>query len=268
MKSFAIPFLLCLVPAAPAWAEMRLTEDLVKASILPGWRTADGGHMAALRLELAPGWKTYWRSPGEAGIPPVFDWSGSSNVSGIRLHWPRPEVFETNGMQTIGYHDLLVLPFEIRPTDPAEPVQLTLGADLGVCQDICVPAQVQVTAALAGSGKGDLAIRAALADQPIPAENVGLAKTVCSVQPIADGLRVTASLTMPRLGPEETVVLESLVPDIWVSEAMTERQSDVLQATADMVGPGGKPFALDRQDLRITVLAGGRAVETYGCQGG
>jgi DsbC/DsbD-like thiol-disulfide interchange protein len=75
----------------------------------------NGGHMAAVELQLAPGWKTYWRSPGDAGIPPSFDWSGSENVKSVRLHWPAPEVFEANGMQTIGYHERLVLPVEITP---------------------------------------------------------------------------------------------------------------------------------------------------------
>jgi DsbC/DsbD-like thiol-disulfide interchange protein len=267
MKYVTIPLLLAMM-APPALAEAPLAGDLVKATILPGWRTADGRHMAALRLELAPGWKTYWRAPGEAGIPPEFDWTGSQNVAGVRLHWPRPVVFDTNGMQTIGYHDVLVLPVEIDLKDQAKPLQLSVNADLGVCRDICVPAQVHVTADIGPDGKGDAAIRAALADQPLPARKVGLSKTTCAVEPIADGLRVTASMTMPELGPGETVVLESAAPGVWVSEAMALRDGNTLRATADMVGPQGQPFALNREDLRITVLAAGRAVETRGCTGG
>ena len=70
-----------------------------------GWQMQNGHHMAGLSLQLAPDWKTYWRAPGEAGIPPLFDWSGSTNVQSVRVHWPSPVVFHLNGMQTIGYHD-------------------------------------------------------------------------------------------------------------------------------------------------------------------
>ncbi|GHC64773.1 protein-disulfide reductase DsbD domain-containing protein [Neogemmobacter tilapiae] len=267
IKTCASSLFLAILGSA-ALGESKLPADLVQATILPGWRTADGTHMAALKLELSPGWKTYWRAPGEAGIPPEFDWTGSQNVAGVRLHWPRPVVFDTNGMQTLGYHDVLVLPVEIALKDADQPLHLAVNADLGVCRDICVPAQVHVTADLAPDGKGDAAIRAALADQPLPARKLGLSNAVCAVEPIADGLRVTASLTMPALGKGETVVLESGAPGVWVSQAMSLREGGTLRATADMVGNSGQPFALNREDVRITVLAGDRAVETWGCQGG
>ncbi|MFY8145805.1 MAG: protein-disulfide reductase DsbD domain-containing protein, partial [Rhodobacter sp.] len=76
--------LACLSHPARAMTQ----DDLLSAEVLPGWRTEQGTHMAALRLTLAPGWKTYWRSPGDAGIPPLFNWSGSQNLSGVRVHWP------------------------------------------------------------------------------------------------------------------------------------------------------------------------------------
>ena len=122
----------------------------------------NGGRMAAVELQLAPGWKTYWRSPGDAGIPPTFDWSGSENVKSVHIHWPAPEVFEANGMQTIGYHERLVLPVEVTPEDPARPVRLSVEMSLGVCDEICMPAIVDLTADLSAPGAPDAAIQAAL----------------------------------------------------------------------------------------------------------
>ena len=84
--------------AAPALATTQ--DDVLSAQLRPGWQMENGGHMAAVELQLAPGWKTYWRSPGDAGIPPTFDWSGSDNVRSVRIHWPAPLVFDANGMQT------------------------------------------------------------------------------------------------------------------------------------------------------------------------
>lgn len=241
-------------------------EDILSARLLAGYATDQGTRMAGLQMAFAPGWKTYWRAPGDAGIPPIFDWSGSKNVKAVHLHWPRPSVFHLNGMQSVGYHDALVLPLEVEPVDPAQPVALHLRVDLGVCKDICMPATLDLSADLTPGG-GDAAIRAALADQPITGRAAGVLSLHCSVEPIRDGLRVTAHLDLPSQGAEETVVLESGVEGVWVSEATTTRDGGRLTAVADMVPPEGAPFALDRSGVVVTVIAPDRAVEVKGCPG-
>ena len=55
--------------------------------------------MAAVEIRLAPGWHTYWRVPGEAGIPPRFDWSGSQNLAAVAYEWPRPEIIVSYGIE-------------------------------------------------------------------------------------------------------------------------------------------------------------------------
>lgn len=241
--------------------------EVLSARLLAGFATDQGTRMAGLEMAFAPGWKTYWRAPGDAGIPPVFDWTGSKNVKAVRLHWPRPSVFHLNGMQSVGYRDALVLPLEVLPMDPAQPVALHLRVDLGVCKDICMPASLDLSADLMPGG-GDAAIRAALADQPISATAAGVSDVQCDVEPIRDGLRVTAHLDLPRQGAEETVVLESGLDGVWVSEATTTRDGVRLTAVADMVPPEGAPFALDRSGVVVTVIAPDRAVEIRGCPGG
>lgn len=258
--------LLALTLSFAALPARAITQDeVLSASILAGWTTKDGTQMAALHLQLAPGWKTYWRAPGDAGIPPVFDWSASENVSSIRLHWPRPSVFDLNGMKSIGYHDDLVLPVEVTPIDPSRPILLRLKADLGVCKDICMPAALDIESPLQSDGHGDAAIRAALDSQPVSARKAGVATVTCQVEPIRDGLRVTADVTMPVQGKAETVVFESGLAGVWVSEAQTTRQGAVLTAIAEMVPPNGKPFALERGKVTLTVIGTDRAVEIRGC---
>ena len=185
----------------PAHAQSQ--DEVLAAELLPGWQMENGHHMAGLRLQLAPSWKTYWRAPGEAGIPPLFNWSGSENVRSIRIHWPSPSVFHTNGMQTIGYHDAVVLPLEVTPRDSSLPVVLRAQVDLGVCKDICMPATIVVEAALTNPGTGGDAIRAALKSRPKSASEGGVTGLSCAVEPIADGLRVTATITMPFKGDVE-----------------------------------------------------------------
>jgi DsbC/DsbD-like thiol-disulfide interchange protein len=262
MQRIALALALCL--AAPAGAE----DTLIRADLLNGWQTATGTQMTGLHLQLAPGWKTYWRAPGEAGIPPVFDWSGSTNVQSARIHWPAPHVFTTNGLRSIGYKGDVVLPVELTPRDAAQPMRLVGRVDLGVCSDICVPASVQVDAALTAPGGADAAIEAALAARPVTAAKAGLKSAICRVEPIRDGLRVQADLVLPSTGGAEVVVIEGGAPDIWVSEPEVTRDGAHLIASADLVAPSGKPFALDRSALVLTVLGTKRAVEIRGCSGG
>lgn len=260
----ALIFALCA--ASPAHATTQ--DDVLQADLLPGWQMQNGHHMAGLRLRLAPDWKTYWRSPGEAGIPPLFNWSGSVNVKSVLVHWPSPVVFHTNGMQTIGYHEGVVLPLEVVPLDASKPVELRAGVELGVCNQICMPAAVALTAVLdAGvldAGGPDAAIKAALTAQPIAGKAAGLRAISCEVQPIADGLRLTAVLDLPQRGAE-TVVFETSDASVWVGEAESARSGGRLTASVDLVASSGAPFALDRSGVVVTVLGAGGSVEIAGC---
>ena len=94
-----------------------------------------------VEIAMSPGFKTYWRSPGDAGVPPVFDWSGSENVGGLDVRWPTPERFEDGAGSGIGYVGEVVVPVSVQPVDPARPVTVVLKLDYAVCDKICVPAK-------------------------------------------------------------------------------------------------------------------------------
>lgn len=240
-------------------------DDVVEGRLLNGWRMEDGRHMAAIRLTLAPGWKTYWRVPGDAGIPPQFDWSRSVNVARVAVHWPIPSVFDQNGFTSVGYAGEVVMPLEVTPKGDGE---IALGGDvqIGVCQDICIPVWLQVGGALrADASAGSEMIRSVLANQPMTASEAQVGAVSCQVEPISDGMRVTVALSMPPIAGDEAAVLEYSDPEIWVSEAQTERDGNQLVAVADLVPPNAQPFALSREGLRFTVLGEGRAVDIRGC---
>lgn len=265
LRTLAIALLL----STSAQAQSVVQSDVVEGEFRPGWQTGTGTHMAALHLQLAPQWKTYWRAPGDAGIPPHFDWSGSENVASVRFFWPAPDVFHTNGMLSVGYHDELVLPFEVIAKDPGKPVRLKASVDLGVCKDICVPASLHLGTVLPAPGKPDGAISAALKSRPATGAEAGLKRIICMLEPIKDGMRITAHMDLPTQGQEEVVVFESGMAGVWVSESRTGRDGRMLQAVAEMVPPSGQPFALDRGAVVITVIGTkGRAVEIRGCPAG
>ena len=148
----------------------------MQADLLPGWQMQNGHHMAGLRLQLAPIVEDLLAQPRRGWDSAVVQLVGVGECQiGARSHWPSPAVFHTNGMQTIGYHDGVVLPLEVVPLDASKPVELRAGVDLGVCNQICMPAAVQVSAVL-DTGAPDALINAALKAQPVGGKRGGFAR--------------------------------------------------------------------------------------------
>ena len=254
---------------SPAMAQFegRSAADVVEVSFLPGWRMPNGNHMAGVRIALAPGWKTYWRAPGEGGVPTIITLSEANGVDGMAIHWPSPEVFHANGMRSIGYRDEVILPVEFSLTRQGE-IAIAGEIDLGVCLDVCMPVTLDLAGLLPPVTDRVPEIGLALSDRPLTAAEAGAGRATCAVQPIADGLRVTVSVDMPTAGNDETLVLEHRNPGIWVSESTTRREGGTLRAVADVIPPGRPgPFPLSRSDLRITVIGSRMAVELDGCTG-
>lgn len=243
--------------------------DIAKIEILPGWRTDEGHRIAAIRISLAPEWKTYWRAPGDSGIPPRFAWEGSENLQSVRLLWPTPNVFYLNGVRSIGYKDDVIIPMILTAVDPGNPqISLRGEMELGVCRDICVPVNVSLKAKLAGPGQPDPAIRASMADRPATAKEAGVGAVTCSVEPISDGLRLTTRIDLPRMAKKEVTVVELPDQSIWISPAVSTRNGRQLTSVAEMVPPSATPFMLKRSDIRITVLGNGKGVDIQGCKAG
>lgn len=102
----------------------------------------------ALEVRLDPGWKTYWRSPGDAGLPPRLDWSGSDNLHDAVLDYPAPHRITTLGIETVGYEGDVTFPIRAQPAAVGQPVELAVDADLLVCADLCVPQRLSLTLSL------------------------------------------------------------------------------------------------------------------------
>ena len=255
MNRFSLSALLMMLSTTVALAQDAMPPGLTSAKLLPGWVTKDGTRMIALDLVLEPGWKTYWRKPGDSGIPPSFDWSAGDNIADATVHWPAPEVIVSGGDTTMGFHDRLTLPIELHPQDPAQPMLIASQIMFGLCENICVPANLSLTTGQAGTNQ-DPAITAALAAQP----RVGSEQPDCEVAEIGDGLRLTAHL--PVNGTAQAVAIElSGAADVWISGADVAGAT----ATADLVPPERAPFDLDLDALIFTLIDDDGAVELHGC---
>jgi DsbC/DsbD-like thiol-disulfide interchange protein len=114
-----------------------------------------GNWSAGLEIRLADGWKTYWRMPGESGVPPALDWSGSQNLGGLSMEWPAPHRFYDAAGETIGYENQVVFPLRLLPLSDGAPVILDLKLFYAACKDICVPAEAHLVIELPPDGRGD-----------------------------------------------------------------------------------------------------------------
>ncbi|MER5170732.1 protein-disulfide reductase DsbD domain-containing protein [Thioclava kandeliae] len=244
----------------PTSEAVPLPMGLSHAEVLDGWQTKSGTRMAAIRITLDAGWKTYWRHPGDAGIPPSFNFKASSNLKDVKIYWPRPQVFMESGTRSIGYKDQMILPIELMPEDASQPIQLEADLDLGICHDICIPVSLDLAADLEGKGAQDAVITQALAAQPKKVPSTAR----CTIAPIRDGVRVTAQLPSDA-APDQVALFELPSQPVWVSDSQMSHQGNTLSATADLVPPNSEPFDLDPKDLRITVLDKTHAYEMDGC---
>lgn len=124
---------------------------------------------AGVEIRMQPGWKTYWRYPGDSGVPPVFDFAASDNVESVTVLWPAPVRFSDGGGNSIGYKAAVIFPLRVAPRDEAKPVTLRLSLDYAVCETLCVPAKAKIELALSGTaGSQEATLRAAEARVPKP----------------------------------------------------------------------------------------------------
>jgi DsbC/DsbD-like thiol-disulfide interchange protein len=248
---------ICVSAGTAAVAQSTLP---VEGAILPGWREADGRHMSGLSLQLAPGWKTYWRAPGEGGIPPRFNWSGSENLADVEVRFPIPMVMDQNGLRSIGYDGDVIFPLLVTARDAGEPVRLRAEIEVGVCEEICIPMTLRLAANLPAGGAYDANIGASLESQPRQGGSFD-----CEIAPISDGLRLRAT-TGEASVRAEVAIIETAAPGVWVSPSDMTQSGTNLVAEVEMVPPDAQPFALSRSEVRMTLIGGGDAVEMQGCR--
>jgi suppressor for copper-sensitivity B len=109
-------------------------------------RVGDGDSIElGLDFRLAPHWKIYWRSPGDAGYPPRLDWAGSRNLAATTMAWPAPQRFSVLGLDTIGYTDAVVFPITARLQQRGKAAHLHLALSYLTCEKICVPYDTVLT---------------------------------------------------------------------------------------------------------------------------
>jgi DsbC/DsbD-like thiol-disulfide interchange protein len=251
--------------ASPVAAQV-FADVPAEARLTPGWETAPGERMAGLQIALDPGWKTYWRAPGEAGIPPVFDWSGSENLSEVEVFWPAPMVFDSFGLTTIGYDGVVTLPVRVVAADPSRPVRVRLTLDYGVCADLCVPARAELALELApgSSGRRDAAIADAQARLPRNPAAAGVAEARCVLRGAGEQRVFEARIGFEAPPKVPLHVVVEGPEGVWFGPAATQVDGSALDIVADAEIWSDIGW-IGREDLDVTLLYEGWATALPGC---
>lgn len=218
---------------------------------------------AGVEIRLAPGWKTYWRYPGDAGVPPLFDFAGSGNVKSVAVLWPAPLRIDDSEGSTIGYKTNVVFPVHVQAEDPARPVRLALKLDYAVCEKICIPVQARADIALDGRTTAHEA-RVAAAENAVP-------------RPLpqhADGpLSIRTVLAQGGSPPRILIDVASAGPVALFAEGPAPDWALPLPEPVGAPAAGISRFALVLDGLppaasatgarlKLTAVSGGQAIET------
>lgn len=223
-------------------------------------------HRAGVEIRLAPGWKTYWRYPGDSGVPPRFDFSASDNVKNVTVLWPAPSRLADSEGVTIGYKSSVVFPVHVEARDSSKPVTLRLKLDYAICEKLCIPVDAATELSLTGAGgKHDAVLAAAETRVPSPVDlgkgdNISIRlvrrDTASSPERIVVDVK-TAQGARPELfaeGPTPDWALPVPEP-VAGAEAGSQRFAFALDGLPPGAGVKGAV-------LTLTAVADNRAVET------
>jgi DsbC/DsbD-like thiol-disulfide interchange protein len=259
-----------IVPAAAQNASAWQSDGHAATRLIAGAavKTPDASFLrAGIEIRLDPGWKTYWRYPGDTGIPPTFDFSGSQNVKSTAVEWPAPEQFSDGaGGHSIGYVGDIILPLKVTPENTALPSTLHLTLNYAVCGTLCVPAKAALDITLNGRSTDDALL--GKAERLVPKHvalgvqtDAGLA--IRSVRLTGDDgkQRVVVDLTAPQSAPVKLFV-EGPTPD-WAlplpePEGAANGPDRRFTFIVDGLPPGAKAKGAT---LTLTAVSGDHAIE-------
>jgi DsbC/DsbD-like thiol-disulfide interchange protein len=192
--------LIAFVAQARAEQASAWSDDLSSAMRLIAGSGKGAPLHAGVEIQLQPGWHTYWRYPGDSGVPPQFDFSGSDNLKSAKVLYPTPQLHKDESGQTIVYDRDVIFPVEVTPQDSAKPVHLHVALNYAVCAKMCVPAKGKADLVLRSGSGANPTLQAAQARVPrkLTAAAAGL-----SIKRSSGGAKpqVTVDLPAPAQGP-------------------------------------------------------------------
>jgi DsbC/DsbD-like thiol-disulfide interchange protein len=168
-------YALCVNPCAGSAQERPSADSAAKVRLIPAKEKPHDSYVAGLSVTMDAHSHTYWRMPGDAGVPPVFDFSSSNNVAKAEVLYPAPSRISEDGLDAFGYAGEVTFPIIVTPADPSKPSTLHADVNLAVCGKICIPvtdaAEIDLPESPAPEDKAALAKALARVPKALPAED-------------------------------------------------------------------------------------------------
>ncbi|MEQ8707867.1 MAG: protein-disulfide reductase DsbD family protein [Rhodospirillales bacterium] len=220
-----------------------------------------------IEFDLKPGWHIYWRSPGDAGFPPELRLRDGTNAGAVSFRWPRPERFLLLDIETIGYSDRIILPLDVKPVLPGQPLQFDADLSFLICKEICIPVSNQLSLSLPGGQPvpSEFAHEIDRFDGLVPPaggwpglELAGLALSAPAKpgEPATLDVRITNEIALV-----EPDLLVEATPDFWFGRPVVRQIGNETLFSVPATGPAGDIAALTGQMLTLTVMQEGAAAE-------
>ena len=216
---------------------------------------------------MSPGWKTYWRHPGETGFSPEFDWTGSLNLSAVKVLWPHPKIFNDNGMLSFGYEDYVILPIEFTPYNAAKLIKARLNLRLGICEKLCVPVSRSLTTKLRASKTVlDSEIVEYMNRLPKVVSGHELKNMKCEFKVDGQNLIFRSDIEFYNrdIGFKAAIV-ELPESNIWFALPNIERASNSLRIISKAEQSDDGAFVLNRDGIIVTLISNNESVYIQGC---
>ncbi|HUG60300.1 MAG TPA: protein-disulfide reductase DsbD domain-containing protein [Methylomirabilota bacterium] len=253
-----------LVPSASAGPDF---PEPATRLVTPGGPPVDGVHMIAVEIALPEGWHTYWRNPGDAGLPPLFDTSASTNLAAFDVAFPAPERWSDGYSTSIVYHGTAVFPVAVTAADVSAPIDIAVTMSFGYCREICIPATAELSATLDPRAPVDAEAKAlvdaAIAALPAPEKSAPPgAPRLVSLERIGDDRKTAVLRLVVESGAPDAVDLFAEPPDGWYLTVPHKVSSDARRAVFDLPLKGmPKAASFAGAAFRFTLVEPGAAVE-------
>ena len=225
-----------------------------RARLVAAGPIEDGAYTAGVEIALEGNALTYWRNPGDAGVPPDSDFSGSVNLADAKVAYPAPERHDEDGSEVFGWRRSVIFPVTVRPSEPGKPVTLDLTLRYAACEKICIPSEgrmrLTLAPAQAATPQGPrIAQWAALTPRPASAAGASLA-----FQPVAGAQKPTWRIKVSPSEAGSDLFAEG--DDGWFFDTRAVSGGDFKLVLAER--PAGAP---DLASVRLTLRRPSGALE-------
>ena len=252
----------------PALVLGQSTPEHISAEYIYGWENPQGFTQGAIKFQLAIGWKTYWRNPGQYGVRPIFNWQNSINVKDVIFSWPTPKVIDEYDVKVLGYKHFLIVLVKIVKSNPSEKAVLKIDISIGVCSNICLLKKLNIDAVVTEvilKSSVDI-IEIALAATPKELSINDTKMVTCSIETNENSISAKYKLRFSNiLIPDPIFIMEYSTDNMRLEDQRIKITGNIITAEGSLNQISQNYGIIERDRLRGTFMHNNKSFEVIGC---